>query len=724
MVSDLSCAILIVPVDIMSQAYQLDMDSATSSSVTYSVFQTTVNFNDVDDCINPAKSILRPRSGQEYVFIQRKAAPSPVSLHGLPSHSPSLRGVFSFENLNPREAVSHSHHQSHLLPKHLSHSFGVSSTLPPSPSISSTAETVRSSSSAHVPSWEHDPSHMHSGLARAATDTSSPASSPFQVLSRCSAVLVSPMREKSAHAVGDEDSIFFPLDMTFSASPPSSPCGQPAQVTAVPFIPCPIYVNQEFVDRHHSASASSQTVSTISSHSSTSPIRVGMHSLISLFFKDPSKHHLSSESSIRGSSLKIGRARSRHSESDANKIDKQTYSLPLNKQIQNVISEAQHSHSDSRRPEERQTVHLTPDFPSSVYSRVHQKDYDKFTDSSIISRRRRQWTESIHSQNAETTGLSISVDSFNKQATEHQHLPLIKSSGYKNIDCINAATIAAVSTASSKSWSLELDVPQTPQSLQSENILESHFTPHDLKPSSDRSSVFDEASNLSVSSVFSVELASIRRSMPLPHSSSPPPPLPRRNRLSSSPLSSCSLTSIITPSDISDSPPSYYAPSPPSTPPPPALPPRKPLCPPSSSTPSAASVEPETASDSSEEEQELNYIEIDMTKSPAEIVTPPVLTAYSRRSKRMRKQKEKDYAKLRYAIIDHRATKALQQTIKEHEKDKKDSNLRHGQSKDVSSARTGSHLSRINSAPASSKRKPISLITRERKLSSGSAESC
>lgn len=716
--SEISYSSVIVCVDTAQLVQCDDGDEAPSdiSPTACTLSHHIVNVSDISECTNPAKSILRPRSGQEYVFIQRISVTSPISFSCLPTNSSFVNSVFS-ELQKPNEELFHSYHadppcaiSSHNVSSHylsLPHN-----TPQKSPSTSSGKETARSSASMHSSNWEHDPSHhRYDGRshAKAVNDSSSQASTPHPVFFPHQALSVSPTKWKSASTAGTEDSIFFPVYMTFSATPPSSPLGPYAHTSSAQHTPT--YVNQEFVDRHNHASSSSHTVNTGGNHSSNSPIRSGVHSLKSLIFKDSSRH------SPKGS--KDAKIRSRHSESDANKVEKLSISLPSSKHNQaSFSSSVQRSHSDPKRSETEEKLQLPSEIMSSNFRESPHKVYDKFAESSIISRRRRRHIAG-NKLSADAPLINSSAESSVKDISQ-EHSPVLKSSGYKNIDSINAATMSAISSPSPRTPSSGPDTLHLVHTSQLGSIQESHFSLSEVIYSSG-SSVFVDRSRHSTSFVFSGGGSDTAdSSVPLPHSSSPPPPIPWRKQIPSSPVSSCSLNSAISSSDVSDSPPSYFAPSPPCTPPPPPLPPRMPQSSPVIVT--ANPIEPDTVSHFSDEEQELNYIEIDMTKSTDTVVLPPPL-AYSRRSKRVRQQKEKDYAKLRYAVIDHRATKALQQARQEHEQCR-DSSLWHVQPKDANLERGAGHLSRINSAPASSKRKQISIMQRERKLSSGSIESC
>ncbi|CAG5129028.1 unnamed protein product [Candidula unifasciata] len=674
-----------------------------------------VNASDISDCVNPAKSILRPRSGQEYLFIQRIFLTSPVIFSCLPTNSSFVNSVFS-ELQKPHEELFLSYQTdppsaipSQSIPSHylsLPHN-----TPQKSPSTSSGKETVRSSVSVHSPFWGPDPSHHRcEGRSHAKCDTSSLASTPYPVFSPHHGLSDSPIKSKSAHAAGTEDSIFFPMYMTFSATtPPPSPLGPYTHTCSAQHTPT--YVNQEFVNRHNNASASGHTVSTSGSFSTNSPIRAGMQSLKSLIFKD------SSRNSPRVS--KETRTQSRHSESDANKIEKLSLSLPSSKHNESSASSSvQRSHSDPKRSDADEKLQLPPGTVSS-YRELPQKVYDKFADSSIISRRRRRHVAG-NKLTGEAALVHISAEPSLKDISR-EHSPILKSTGYKNIDCINAATSAAISSPSPRTPSVGPDTLHLGHTSQLGSILESRISPHEIIHSPG-SLVFVTRNRHSSSFVFNGGGPdTVQHSVTIPSSSSPAPLLPSREKIPSSPSSSCSLNSAISSSDVSDSPPSYFAPSPPPhTPPPPELPPRLPLPAPDVMI-SSSPIKPDTVSHLSFVTQQLNYIEVDTTK-PAETVVLAAPLANSRRSKRVRQQKEKDYAKLRYAVIDHQATKALQQARQEHEQCR-DSSLRHIQPKDAHLDRA-SHLSRINSAPASSKRKQISIMQRERKLSSGSIETC
>ncbi|CAL1543176.1 unnamed protein product, partial [Lymnaea stagnalis] len=592
-------------------------------------------------CSSPAKTVLRPRSGQEYVLIQRILR-LPHTGQEMPS-PPSK--VFNFDP----------HFET------LSHFSSLQSSPQHSPNFSSMADTTRSCNSFHCDAWDRDHSSRNSlqrhphPLKHITTAVSSPCSSPHTVMPQLQPYLTD--EQLSSHSNTIEDSIFFPRDRSDTSSQPPSPYHQPSPSIHLHY---PIYVNQEYIPKQHSTSPSIRSSSTSSSHSSTSPIKAGVHSLMTLFFSP--KHTSSSDSHASRPTNRVS-CNTRHSESDATKLEKNSFSLPPRRssQVLSLPVNVQRSHSDPKRLEkgEKPVLSLPPKQPITGHvpkepivghsSKVHKQEYDKFANSSIISRRRLQCTE----VKVEGQSLDSVVNSCRLPETEpsdsvgHRlQIPQLKSSGYKNIDTFNAAAAVASSSAHATTVSY---TPLTGHLSLLPNISEL------IIPSNEVHST-DE-------NLHSPGTKSSLNSLSYGSNSYPPPPLiPRRHTSSSSPLSSRSSSS----SDISDSPPSYYAPSPPAMLP--ALPPREPLMPPIPLPSPAVTSSPSETDEVlplSDEEQELNYIEVDMTKTRS-AATPSRPPAYVRRSKRVQQKKEKDYAKLRYVLIDHSATKALMEARQEH----------------------------------------------------------
>ncbi|XP_005100299.1 serine/arginine repetitive matrix protein 1 [Aplysia californica] len=688
-------------------------------------FSTVDTSMGVSECTSPAKSVLRPRSGTEYVVISRKTVPS-VRSRPRSIASPTRRQVFSFD-LSPSEVVSHtrlSHHRRsspHSPPTHSVHSLSHGSRSPsrtpqPSPSQSSTADTTQSNMSLHGGDmWEREPFRcalLRRGVSldRPAPASPSPASSPCPVLSHSS---ISSAHSKETHkksTLGSplmEENVFFPIDLSFSASSPPSSCSPsplPSRQTPSVHEVYPTYVNQEFIMSlvNSSTNGNSRTVSSSSSQSSATPLRAGMQSLMSLFSRESSRHSPSESNSLGRSK----RSRSRHSESDANRPEKHSLSLSSNKSSHSstlpLTTQYPRPKSGEKAEKPLSPLSLPPeDYLSNYQCKVHQKEYDKFAHSSIISRRRAQTknNSSNHSQSRSGDNIACGLSNDGSVVAASLLVTPIKSSGYKNIDSFNfAAAMASSQHLSGTGVGVAVDT-------------ESHSLPVEVG-SQERSLASTERS-LSKHRALNMDSspgAEPRGVSPVSSTAHPQPPLLGR-RLPSSPMSSSPpLSPNLTLSDTSDSPPSYYAPSPPSTPPPPPLPARKPVLPLPSPAPPSTPSEPELGSDYSDTEAELNYIEVDMTKSPQERRPQPCPIAYTRRSKRVKTKREEE---LRYAVIDLRATQALQQTRQEHVH-ARDSGVR----------KPSISLSRINSAPASSKRKPLSLVPRERKLSSGSVDSC
>ncbi|GFO41873.1 protein dok-7 [Plakobranchus ocellatus] len=683
-------------------------------------------------CISPAKTVFRPRSGAEYAVIQRH--PTSNAILGFPTmkkNSPHEHRVFNFD-LQPSSKspvsfnLNGSRHQtspfySVALPSaqetdhvSLSHSLcSVEAASQHSPCISITSKSQVSlpekssvwNSSSNIQFLQDNTLHV-----RPVVNTIPISPSPLAIQQAKSQITLHAVSPSQHQTNTDKDLFFFPIDQPSNLTPP--PNQKSSQIFSSN-VHSPIYVNQEFINKHYNNLPRKTSHGIV--HASASPIRAGMQSLMSLFFKDSlsSKHNLPGEPQTV--LYRRNSARSGLSESEAIKIEKKpskinhsrSLTLPHSSKTNACLSLPGGLHSSQRevgckdiQDQERST--LGSKSASQNMGRLKAKEYNNFADSSIISRRRLLQAQS---EAGMLNTAQPKLDFFIKEGhPSHQNkLPTCapKSSGYKNIDCFGAAV--AISPNSMPS-----NLANAGHLLQPYKCLESHPNLHEQMPSVNDGHQISHGHN---------SQASTGKISPVLFPSSPPPPLPTRKRLPSSPPSPA-LSFEKTPSEISsDSPPSYYAPSPPSSPlaedlPP--LPPRR--FPPGSHimhTPSPLPLEPHPASPNSSEDlsqQELNYILVDMTDTPKppEPHTPPV--AFSRRSKRARRQKVEASAKSSYALIDFTVTKALQKTGQEH----RDDSLR----------RASGHLNRMNSVPSSSGRKPLTLVSRERKLSSGSIESC
>ncbi|KAH9490047.1 hypothetical protein Btru_035509 [Bulinus truncatus] len=624
---------LTIPVDVVRRS------GADNFTVLWSQRSITCqNFLDNSlECTHPAKTVLRPRSGQEYVLIKRKAKLLTTS------HLNSACNQFFTFDLDHNDALS---------------VLSSLSTPQNSPSFSSADNTMKR---VYPDLWFAQPAAMSSYSSLNLLYHNQSSSTVKD--SACKTELT-----------GD---VFFPADALFNSSPLPSPYQQKSSLS--PQVHYPIYVNQEFTRKHQHPLTSYRTMSTSSSQSSISPSRTSMLSLMSSLL---SPKQSSGEVYYSQQQKNLGL---RQSEPVPGKFDNLSFSLPRSQGPTFVSSSS------------KGAKHC-PDLYTSDNNKVLNKEYDKFANSVIIARRRNQCPAFIPEDHQPTEPLSSS---------HLLQLPQVKSSGYKNIDSFNSSAStdnsALTEFTSSSSFTLPRSIGRHPSSDVNSNRKTSVSY-------SEMSSVFTASQHLPDMTPLSVcdEFSNNRDS--LPYLCNPPPPVRRRHASTSS--SSVSSSPSLTPVDSSDSPPSYYAPSPPYTPPalpiissPPAIPPRKRLLPPAPiAVPSSPS---ERATDSSDDEPELNYIEVDMSKASNELNKSAQLPAVYYRPNKRTQKKEKDSAKLRYVEIDHRATKALQEARQEHVQ-----------------ARDGTQLSRINSAPASSKKKHFTFISRERKLSSGSIESC
>ncbi|KAK7004505.1 serine/arginine repetitive matrix protein 1 [Biomphalaria glabrata] len=608
-----------LPIDVISRN--------NDDSFTFTWSQRAITSHSLPDglmeCAHPAKTVLRPRHGHEYVVIKRKAKMLTTS------HLHSASGRVSTFDLEHNDTLS------------------VLSSLS-TPQNSPTFSTVEGPSKSIYPDLAFF----------------QPTMSPCSTINpSCSALSNNDSGQREDVCA---ENIFFPVDLCGFSPPPSPfyPKSSPNQE-----VHYPIYVNQEFTSKH--VQPSIRHVSSSSSQSSVSPTKTNVLSIMSsIFSPKPNSPFGDFPSSQQKKYHSL-----RHSDPDPGKFENFQLSIPM------VIA------SEKDAMKNIQTSN------KSSSDRVPRKEYEKFVSSSIISRRN-QFAEDQRLAEAMSTSSS----------SQQLQVPTIKSSGYKNIDSLNAAAAAERSSASTEAISAKyltlprgLGLTYTSQVNSFSKAVSSQIdmTSNQLKPLSSCDPYSNSADTL-------------------PYHCDPPPPI-RIRHISSSSSSSHSSSPCLTPVDSSDSPPSYYAPSPPytppappSTPPPPMVPPRHRLLPPAPlEVPTSPS---ENTSDSSDDEQELNYIEVDMTKASDEPAQHPP-TVYFRPHKRPKKVK--DSAKMRYVLIDHSATKALQQARQEHV-----------QARDGTQVKSASQLNRINSAPASSKKKHFTFISRERKLSSGSVESC
>ncbi|RUS79318.1 hypothetical protein EGW08_012936 [Elysia chlorotica] len=718
----------IVPVDIpFADMHEIEFGFGSSPSfsvppVSSRLLSEVLKVDNVIKCVSPAKTVLRPRAGAEYAVIQRR--PLSSAFFGFPDDAQDSceNRIFNFDMVSTaRSPVSFNQGLGasqleaspfyHVAPPNapstvyasLSHSLcSVEATPQRSPSISFTSKSLVS-----LP--EESPSREDSSLYTKPANTYllPPTPSP-QGQAKVERTLhpVSPVQYK---ARTNEELFFFPIDEPVSAANSPSPRHRGSCKSASPHVPSPIYVNQEFIDKHHSNQSRNTSYTapvSATSHFSASPLRAGMHSLMSLFFKDSSSKHNSHTEPLsvlyRRSSTRSGL-----SESEAIKIEKKPFKINHSRSLTLPHSRTNaclslpgglhSSHKEDgfkdRVRQERSTA------ASQSRGRLNGREYNNFAESSIISRRRLMQAQS-------EAGLASQHQKKSDVFSGHKHppdrgklpAPATKSSGYKNIDCFGAAiAISPSGTACAQ--------PYSPS--------ESHPNLHEqLNRVNDRQLIRHGSNELN-----KVTTPTALPSTPL-LPPSPPPPLPLRRRRPSSPSPPPALER--TSSEIStDSAPSYFAPSPPSSPALPDLPPLPPRrFPPGSRcayTPSPRTpLEAHPGSPNSSEDlnqQELNYIMVDMTESAKPPVRPPSPPVASRRrSKRARQQRVEDSGKSSYALIDFTVTRALEKAGQEH----RDDSLR----------RASGQLNRMNSVPSSAGRKPLSLVTRERKLSSGSIESC
>ena len=688
--------------------------------------QENLQEDSVYKCVSPAKSVLRPRTGAEYAVIERR--PLSSAFFGLPvasQDSPHENRIFNFD-IGPTAGfpVSFNHSKSQaaaspwcpvvmaakppgMVHASLSRSHcSVEALQPRSPSVSMTSKSLVSlpEESPGTETW----CNMHGStvLTRPAhTCSISPAPSPRHLAK--SERTTHPVSPAHLKAKTNQELFFFPIDEPLNgANSPSPRHHRSSRKSCSPNVPSPIYVNQEFIDKHHSnQQRNTPSCAGPSTQTSASPIRTGrMHSLMSLFFKDSSSSKHNSQSESQAVLYRRSSTRSGLSESEAIKIEKKPFKINHSRSLTLPHSKtnaclslpgglhASHKEVGFKDRVRQERVLPVSNSASRSQARLNGREYTNFAESSIISRRRLQQAQS-------EAGLAGSDLLTGQKQPRDRSKPLpvhTKSSGYKNIDCFGAAIAIAPSSA-------HPPLSQPYSASESQPNLMDH-----MNPVSERVLVCEGTTPTHI------------HSTPL-LPPSPPPPLPLRRRRPSSP-SSPGLER--TSSEISsDSAPSYFAPSPPSSPTRSDLPPLPPrLFPPaprrvhtpSPRTPMEAHHPASPNSSEDLNQQELNYILVDMTDTAKptpepEPPTPPV--AYHRRSKRARQQKlEQDSAKSSYALIDFTVTKALEKAGQEH----RDDSLR----------RASGQLNRMNSVPSSHGRKPLSVVPRERKLSSGSIESC
>ncbi|GFR99475.1 hypothetical protein ElyMa_001045900 [Elysia marginata] len=728
----------VVPVDIpFSDMSEIEFGSGSNTSFSASqalpqhISSEVLDVDRIFQCVSPAKTVLRPRAGGEYAVIQRR--PLSSAFFGVPGaaaqNSPRENCIFNFD-LMPAARSSMSFNQSTCQAEaspfcpvanakaqgsvyaSLSHSLCFVEANPQqSPNIPTISKSLVSlpEKSPHRDNGCHDITLRTNPVN---TYPMLPDPSP-KSLAKSERVLhpVSPAHQKTR---ANQDLFFFPIDEPSGVANSPSPYGRNSRKASSPHNPSPIYVNQEFIDKHHSNLSRNTAAVAGASHVNASPIRAGMHSLMSLFFKDSSsKHNSHGEHQAvlyRRSSTKSGL-----SESEAIKIEKKPFKINHSRSLTLPHSKVNaclslpgglhSSHKEMGFKDRVKQESSTPGSASASQSRVrlNGREYNKnFAESSIIARRRLMQAQS-EAGLAGPTRRKSDLFTGHKHPPDRSNMPLAsttKSSGYKNIDCFGTAlAVAAGSTAGAH------------HSKQPYSSSESHPNLHEqMNHVGDKHEACHGLNEVMDTSIFPSNTTIV-----LPPS--PPPPLPIRKGRPSSPSS---FAHERTPSDVSsDSAPSYFAPSPPSSPALPYLPPLPPrMFPPASRsvhTPSPRTpLEMHPASPNSSDDlsqQELNYIMVDMTESakpPPDPPTPPV--AYRRRSKRARQQKYEDSGKSSYALIDFTVTKALEKAGQEH----RDDSLR----------RASGQLNRMNSVPSSAGRKPLSLVPRERKLSSGSIESC
>ena len=657
----------------------------------------------INECLNPGKTVLRPRSGQEYVLLSRKFTSFQgeankcrlVKSQGNASSQvqASVYNMFNFDFTTSATQAGLPNTVSSIRQGSacLSSCSGISPLLSPlpSPNLSNQADSF---SFCPLPSPSPSPQQIHSqslipSLNHHSITTLSSRSSPL-------------------HSTSD-----FPSDLSLSPTSSSPSSLNPTQD--------PTYVNHKMIRSF--LNTSNQTVSSGSCHSA--PHRAGMQSLLKLF-KDSPRLTVPDSSSSLG---RIRKNRSRVSESDAYQKEKHSLSVHSSTLPCATYRSLGRGGIERSNPLVDDGVNTKRSLSSShdeenakgLLSKTHQfhteKDYNKFVHSSIISRRLQQ-----SANNRSRDSLSEKISSkklINGSNTAVPRSLSMKSSGYRNIDSIALATSAA---------SLQIESPTSDTEPHGMKVvygsLDRGMNPAGFKVLKSSISTLEESTPTLRGASPTILIRGPSPSINIEGSSNAirrdPPPLPRRKSQSSPGSISPPLTPIsIVRSDLSDSPPSYYAPSPPSTPPmpPPQSSPLPPPLPARNKPPPLPLPSPSSHSDNSDSsscETELNYIEIDMTCKPSSCSLPPRQQAVSRQTRQVKRIKQRrEEEELRYAVIDHQATKALERTHQDFVTSRDQRSPR---------ARLSPSLSRINSAPASSKRKPQFSLLRDR---SGSVDS-
>lgn len=724
-----------------SSGYQSDMDCRDSPSLSIRSFMS----EGTPSCNNPAKSILRPRTGNEYTVVQRVHMPPffqvPIQSPPVASPSPNLSRIFSYdledadrsyqENVSMKQQTGKCTESPRPCPhcncyqmlcecmsnsvSNLRDSPSCQNISQRSPSLATSAsDTLKSNLSlCHIrrDPLDRSPNIACSHIRQTSLSISTPSSlSPSPKPSnRTSVHQISPHFQPThsssakltqAEYVGQGNTVFFPDELSLSVNTVAlDPAQHDNSLSADDDENYHIYVNQEFVLMHYHQNSSYKSGNShiFSSHSSASPCLADLHSRLSLF-KDssPSKHFPDQPDILRRGS----RHRSRHSESDSPSRHI-SHSFGAADRLQKSLtlpSSVQRSNSDPKRSL-LSSSHL---HSSHSQSHVHEKKFDKFAQSSIIARRRFQHATMSQSHLPSTShenpveGQPINSNVFTSYPGLLQVPLATKSTGYRNIDTMKSLQVGSGNNHHQHHHRLELQ-----SHLHSGDRSASDFSHSPGMFESSPSPGLSDTSYLSCNSYLLANNSSSPQNIKivLPSSSSPPPtPItpppvpPRRDAKYSSPKSPPSLV----PCRSSDSPPPYRAPPPP-------LLPRKPDLPKAVKYDSLSSI-------SSEDEQELIYIEVDMTERKEAEEVPPFVQL-SRRSRRAR-QHQKELDSMRYAEIDHTATKALKETSELLRDDR------------LSRSMAGSSLSRKNSSFSSKNRKPSCQTAFDRQLSTASIESC